>query len=117
MWLATLESIPGQLYEAAQLDGANPFNRFRYITWPELKPAFVIVNIVGGAAVFNSFDLIWVLTHGGPLAYSEILATRLYKVAFWDFRIGAASAISVVMFLITLILAVVFLYVTRRKEA
>jgi len=117
VWLATLESIPDQLYEAAQIDGANRFNRFRYVTWPELKPAFVLVNIVGGAAVFNSFDLIWVLTKGGPLRYSEILATHLYKVAFWDFRIGAAAAISVIMFLITLIFAVVFLYLTHRKEA
>ena len=117
VWLATLESIPNQIYEAAQIDGANAFNRFLYVTWPELKPSFVLVNIVGGAAVFNSFGLIWVLTRGGPLRYSEILATHLYKVAFWDFRIGAAAAISVVMFLITAICAVVFLYITQIKEA
>ena len=100
MYLAALEGIPEELYEAGKIDGTNVWQRFIYITLPSIKASMLMVILFGTIWTFNYFDLIWLMTRGGPLDHTEILATHLYKMAFTNYRIGAACAIGTVMFVL-----------------
>jgi multiple sugar transport system permease protein len=114
--MAGLEAIPGELYEAATVDGASAWHQFRHITLPLLRPVTRVIVILMGIWTFNSFDLTFIMTKGGPLYSSEILAMRIYTTAFSDFRFGLASAASVISFVITATFAVGYMWFTRRQE-
>lgn len=114
--MAGLEGISHELYEAARIDGANGWRQFRHITLPLLGPVTRVIVILMGIWTFNAFDLTYIMTRGGPLYSSEILAMRIYSTAFSDFRFGLASATSVLAFLMTFSFAAGYMFWTRRKE-
>ena len=100
--LAGLASVPGDLHEAAALEGAGAWQRFRTLTLPLLRPFLNLAVVLNIIYVFNSFPIIWVLTQGGPANSTDILVTYLYKLAFRWGQMGQAAAVSIVMFAILL---------------
>lgn len=113
-FLAALQAIPGELYEAAQIDGASAFRRFRSITMPQLRsPALIIVFIhIIWTAV--NFDFIWVMTQGGPNYATITLPILIYRYSMQDFNVGMASALSTMMLIATTLIFVLY-YRYRRK--
>lgn len=109
MFLAGLQSIPEELYESAQIDGANNFKQFIYITIPQLMPVIKVVMLLLTIWTFNSFDITYALTQGGPLYSSEILAMRIYTYGFKLNRFGLAAAASNFALVITFIIAMRYL--------
>ncbi|MHC5903718.1 carbohydrate ABC transporter permease [Streptomyces sp. S6] len=115
LYLAGLQSIPAELKEAALIDGAGSWQRFRSITLPLLAPTLRISVFLSVIGAIQLFDLIWVTTGGGPDHHSETMAVTLFQYGFKRYQVGYASAISVAMFLISLVFAVVYQrYVLRR---
>jgi multiple sugar transport system permease protein len=106
-FLAGLANIPDELYEAASLDGSSRLQDFRYISWPLLSPTTLFITIIMMVRALASFDLIKVMTNGGPLKTTQILSLLLYQEAFQYFNIGYASSIAVVFFAIVLGLTLV----------
>jgi multiple sugar transport system permease protein len=102
IYLAALQSIPRELYESAKIDGANFWKSFRYITIPMLTPATFFVVIMLTIGCFKVFDLIWLMTQGGPGRSSSVLVLHIYKSAFLEYRFGYASAVAVILFLLVL---------------
>ena len=101
--LAGLQTIPTDLYESAELDGASPLARFFKITIPLIRPTLFLCFIVGIINSFTVFDMVWVMTRGGPGHATEILITNIYKNAFTFNKIGFAAAMTVFMFVFLLI--------------
>jgi multiple sugar transport system permease protein len=112
--LAALKSIPAELYEAAEADGAGPFARFRHITVPSVWNTVVVVGLVLGILAFYSFDLVWIMTKGGPQDATTIVGISIYKAVFLDLRPAYAAAISVVMLVGLFAASVLFLQLRRR---
>jgi multiple sugar transport system permease protein len=102
--LAGLQNIPPNLLEAAALDGASAWQRFRRITLPLLRPAIFLCLMIGIINSFTSFDLIYVMTGGGPSYATELLITYIYRVAFVLSKFDYAAALTVVLFLFLLVL-------------
>jgi len=115
--LAGLQAISSDLYEAAAIDGANGLQQFLYVTLPGLRPVIVTVTILSCIWTFNSFDLVYVLTKGGPMNATQTMPTYTYFQAFSIFDLGYGSALGVVMLLILAVLAVLFVKVTEGSEA
>lgn len=116
IFLAGLQDIPPELEEAATLDGAGPVARFRYVTWPLLRPTsfFVLVSaLVVGVTGLQAFDLVYVLTQGGPANRTETVVFYIYQQAFEWNRIGYASAITVVVVMALLVVTAAMFAVTR----
>jgi multiple sugar transport system permease protein len=101
--LTGLQTIPANLYEAAEIDGANAFRRFYRITLPLLKPSLFLCFVIGMLNSVTSFDLVYVMTGGGPGRATEILVTYIYKLAFNQTRFDYAAAITVFFFLLLLV--------------
>jgi multiple sugar transport system permease protein len=98
IYLAALQNVPEELYEAAELDGANAWQRFRRITMPMLRPATLFVGVVSIISAFQAFDQVYVLTRGGPANATTMMTYEIYKNAFATFQMGLACAKSVVLF-------------------
>ena len=114
-FLAGLQGIPPTLYEAAALDGAGKIAQFRRVTLPLLRPAMLFVLVTGVIGSFQVFDTAYVLTDGGPGNATTVANLNIYNTAFQGFRIGEASAMSVILFLVILIITVAqFTYFNRR---
>jgi len=107
--LAGLQSIPGELYEAAKVDGANATQRFFNITLPQLQPVLYVVGLIGTLWAFQIFDVIWLLTQGGPSGATQTLPVMIYDRAFNGFAMGEASAISVLLCAFLLIFSVLYI--------
>jgi ABC-type sugar transport system permease subunit len=103
--LTGLQNIPLNLYEAATIDGANAWMRFRRITLPLLKPSIFLCFVIGIINSFNAFDLIFVMTLGGPSHATDLLVTYIYSVAFKLSKFDYAAAITVINFLFFVFLA------------
>jgi multiple sugar transport system permease protein len=116
MLLASLQAIPGELYEAASIDGANVFQRFRFVTIPQLRNILVTLILFDFIGAFVFFDLIWVMTKGGPANRTEVMATYAYRMAFERFDFGYSAALAVLMFLIMLVCSLGLLLLMRREE-
>jgi multiple sugar transport system permease protein len=114
--LGGLSSIPGDIYEAAAIDGARPWHCFRHLTLPLLGPFINIAVVLNVIHVFNSFPIIWVMTQGGPDNSTHILVTYLYELSFRLGRPGQASAVSLAMLAIVLAFTIVYMRL-RRNEA
>jgi multiple sugar transport system permease protein len=99
-FLAGLQSVPRELHEAATVDGANAMHRFFFITLPILKPIVTIVVLLRSIWMFNKFDIIWMLTEGGPLYGTEHLPILAYKRAFKMFEVGEGAAVATISFII-----------------
>lgn len=118
--LGGLSSVPGDIYEAAAIDGASPWQRFVALTLPLLRPFINIAIVLNIIYVFNSFPIIWVLTQGDPANSTDILVTYLYKLAFRYGKIDQAAAMSLVMFAALLLFTVVYAWLVmrgRREDA
>jgi multiple sugar transport system permease protein len=99
IYLAGLQEIPEHLFEAAALDGATPWQRFRTITWPMLAPTTFFVTTISLISSFQVFDQVWIMTQGGPAGATSTMVELIYKNAFSYSKMGYASAISWVLFL------------------
>lgn len=117
MLLAGLQRIPSDIYEAAAVDGANALQRFRLITWPLLQPTLLVLTVMGTLLSFNVFDIIWLLTAGGPANATQTLPVLIYQTAFKAYRMGDAAAMSVIASLLMIGLAIVLLKALAPKEA
>lgn len=116
IYLAALQSIPPELYEAAQIDGANEWQKFRGITWPMLSPTTFLLVILGVIASLHVFDLIFVMTGGGPGFSTTVLVMYVYQTAFQNLQMGYASAMGVVLFLMLLLFTAFQWWITRQGE-
>ena len=106
--LASLQSIPDELNEAAALDGASRWQQFRYVTLPFLKPTIVVLTLMSVFWTFNNFVYVWLATGAGPGTFTNVLATEIYIKAFVDFRLGYSSAVGIVMALVMAVFGVVY---------
>jgi multiple sugar transport system permease protein len=107
--LAALQRIPAELYEAASVDGATAVQKFVRITLPSLQPVLFVMGLIGTLMSFNVFDVIWLLTAGGPSSATTTLPVLIYDTGFRQFRLSQAAAISVVTGVILLIFALLFM--------
>lgn len=115
--LSGLQAIPGELYEAARLDGASAWQAFRSVTLPLLRRVIAADALLIAVGSVKIFDLNWVMTQGGPNHASEVLATYMYTCGFGQDRMGYAAAIATVMLLVTLLATVAYLRTARHDEA
>ncbi|MEW4413707.1 sugar ABC transporter permease [Clostridium sp. AN503] len=110
IYLAGLQGINGELYEAGSLDGANAWQRFRYITWPQLQPTTFFVTIILTINCFKVYDIVYMLAGGGTGVLNEssmVLVYHIYEEAFRNWNLGYASAVAMVLFLIVLAITLV----------
>ncbi len=115
IFLAALQSIPLELYEAAMIDGANGFQKFRYITLPSLRYVIAFVYIYGIIGSYQVFDQVFVMTNGGPVHSTSTVVYYLFS-KFQDLRLGYASAIAYILFAILVIFSYIELRLSREKE-
>lgn len=116
IFLSGLSSIPDSLYEAAKVDGANIFQRFRYITLPTMKKVVLISLTLTTIWTFNSFNVIYVLTGGGPMDATETMMIKIYHEAFGKYNLGMSSTLSVIVFIILIILSILYWKQINRDE-
>jgi multiple sugar transport system permease protein len=117
IFIAGLQEIPGSLYEAARVDGASAWQRFRHITLPMLSNTLAFVMIVALIAALQAFDQIYVMTGGGPYGTTQTVVMEIYTSGFKKLELGFASALSYVLLLITLVLSLIqFRFFGRREK-
>ena len=107
IYLAGLQGIPGELYEAAKMDGASGWQSFRRITVPMLTPITFFVSIMLTISCFKVFDLIYTMTEGGPGRSTNVLVMHIYQSAFTEYKFGYASAVAMVLFVIVLVITLI----------
>lgn len=107
IFLSSLSSISNSMFEAAKIDGANAFQTFKNVTIPLLSPTIFFVIIITAISSFQVFDLIYLMTQGGPFDSTNVLVYAIYKNAFEYFNVGKASAIAYVLFAIILVLTLI----------
>jgi len=109
-----LQDIPEELYEAASLDGASGWQRFRYVTWPMLRPVVSVVLVLGVVYTIKVLDVILGLTNGGPANASQTIATQSYHLSFQQFDFGQGAALGNILIAISLLFAIIYLRANRR---
>jgi multiple sugar transport system permease protein len=115
IFIAGLQSIPEELYEAARIDGASAWRRFRHVTIPQLAPTFLFVGVVTMIGYFQLFAEPYVMTGGGPLRATTSLVLYMYEEGFRWWRMGNAAAIAFVLFIIILLWTLLQLRVQRER--
>ncbi len=116
IFLAGLTSVPKELIEAAQIDGANYWHTLRRVVIPLLLPSSVVVIALAVINSLRSFDIVWVINQGGPVYASTTLAVHMYRETFRSLRAGYGSAISVVLFALAMVIIVFYFWRTRSQE-
>ncbi|GAA3637847.1 sugar ABC transporter permease [Microbacterium awajiense] len=119
-FIVGLQTIPGELYESAEMDGAGPWQRFRLITLPMLAPIMRVVMMLSIVFTMRSFDLVKTLTNGGPAGQTEVMFTYLFEYYFGTTRApqyGYGSALAVVSSIIIAIISVAYLWLSRNRDA
>ncbi len=116
-FLAAIQSIPRDLYEAAWTDGASRWTRFRRITLPLMSPAIITMSMLSLIATFNSFDIIWILTRGGPSGETTTMIIDTYHTAIGSKKYGEGAARAVVICIFLSIFCIAYFRVTRRLAA
>ena len=114
LFLAAMQKIPPELYEAARIDGATRWQEFRFITLPGIQPTIVFMLLMVSIWSFLVFDYVWILTQGGPAGASDVLGTLVFKQAFSRFEAGYASAIGLTMSFLAGLIIILFQYLRRR---
>lgn len=112
--MAGLQTINMELIDAAQVDGANSWQRFRHVIVPELRNVLTMIvcyTLIGG---FNVFDIVWVMTQGGPAASTEVVSTLLYKQAFVEGNVSYGTSMAMVLTVLSLVISAI--YITRRER-
>ncbi|MFD0687222.1 carbohydrate ABC transporter permease [Actinomadura fibrosa] len=116
LYLAGLQSIPSEVLEAAAIDGAGPWRRFRHVTLPLLGPTLRISVFLSVIGSIQLFDLVWVTTSGGPTHSSETMAVTMFQFGFKRYQVGYAGAISVVMFAVSLVFSLLYQRFALRRD-
>lgn len=117
IYLAGLQAIPLVLYEAARIDGANGWQQFRYVTWPQLRTTNIFVLIISVTGAFQVFDPAFVMTpNGGPLFSTETLVTYIYRQGVTNVNLSYAASVGIFLFLVVFILTVIQLRLTRGDD-
>jgi multiple sugar transport system permease protein len=116
VWLAGLQTIPGELYEAATVDGANKWQQFKAVTWPGLRSTFVFVLIVISIQAMGLFTQVNVMTQGGPLDSTTTVVFHLFREGFRKNEIGYSSAIAIVFFILVVLISIIQRRLTRERD-
>ena len=116
-FLAAMQAIPKDLYEAAWTDGASRWTRFRRITLPLMSPAIITMSMLSLIATFNSFDIIWILTQGGPSGQTTTMIIDTYQTAIGSKKYGEGAARAVVICIFLSLFCIAYFRVTRRLHA
>jgi len=114
--LAGLQAIPGDVYEAARIDGAGEAQILRHVTMPLLIPVITVIGLLTTIWTYNNFVYVWLSTQGGPGDYTQVLATQLYTEAFVNYRFGTGAAVGVIMSLIMAAFAIVYFHVIFKER-
>jgi multiple sugar transport system permease protein len=114
--LGGLSSVPGDIYEAARIDGASAWQQFRKLTLPLMRPFINMAILLNVIYVFNSFPIIWVMTQGGPDNGTHILVTYLYELGFRLGRPGEAAAVSLIMLIMLFVFSMVYLRIQPKSS-
>ena len=113
LMLAGLQTVPPEQYEAAAIDGAGTWTRFRYVTWPNLRYLVIVATTLDLINTIRHYDIIGVMTGGGPAGATEVLPVLIYNTAFRGNRLGEAAAIGVALLILVLALAIVYVRTAR----
>jgi ABC-type sugar transport system permease subunit len=113
---AALTNVSENILRAAQIDGAGPITTIRRVVLPNIRQAFLLATLVATVSGLNVFDLIFVITHGGPIYQTEPLSLLMYRLTFVQGEVGAGAAVTVILFLATLVLSVAYVLAWRREE-
>lgn len=113
-FLAAMQAVPKDLYEAAYLDGASRWYRFRRVTIPQIMPAIVSMSLLSAIWTFNSFEIIWILTEGGPRGATTTLIIDTYKVAVRNFHFGEGAARAVVIVVLLSTFSILYLWLLNK---
>jgi multiple sugar transport system permease protein len=113
---AALTNVSENILRAAQIDGAGPITTIRRVVIPNIRQAFLLATLVATVSGLNVFDLIFVITHGGPIYQTEPLSLLMYRLTFVQGEVGAGAAVTVILFLATLVLSVGYVIAWRREE-
>jgi len=116
IYLAGLQAIPRHLYEVAEVEGVSAWQQMLYITIPLLRPSIAVVTVMSSIAAMKVFEEVYVMTQGGPMDSTKTLVYYIYESAFTEFEMGYASAIGVVLFLLTLVFSLINLRFLREKS-
>lgn len=114
--LAALQNVPTELHEAAKLDGATALQRLWHVTLPLIRPASVVITLLAAIWTFQSFDVIYLLTGGGPADATQVLSTLIYQKAFWAMDRGTATALAMLMLVVLLGLTLSYLTAYRSQR-
>ncbi|OBZ17771.1 MULTISPECIES: carbohydrate ABC transporter permease [Bacillales] len=114
IFIAGLQSVPAELYEAGRMDGASTFNRFRYITFPYLMPTITVNMVLAIKSGITSFDYAYTLTGGGPVKSTNLIGIMIYNDAFQNLRFAMANAESVILFIIIALLSFLQIKISRK---
>jgi len=117
MFLAGLQSVPQVQYEAANVDGATAWQRFRFVTLPNLTAVTSILVPLGIIWSFNDFNMVFVMTRGGPINASMVLPVLVRQYSFMEFDLGRSSALSIVIFVVLVVLSAIYLAIISRRHA
>jgi multiple sugar transport system permease protein len=111
-----LSTIPQEVYESASIDGASPWQQFIHVTAPLLKPAIEAVLILGFIYTFKVFDLVYVMTKGGPVNATEVLSTFSYRLSFTEFSFSKGAAVANILFVVLFMVSLGYLRLIREEE-
>lgn len=113
--LGGLQSIPQVLHEAARIDGANRFQSFWYITLPQMRSLMMTIVVIGFATTFPHFDLVWIMTKGGPMRSTYLISFFLYRKGLEAFKFGYASAIGITIVLIVSVFVSIYTFLSYKR--
>jgi multiple sugar transport system permease protein len=116
LYLAGLKGTDPTLDDAAAVDGTGPWQRFRYVTWPQLRGVNTVVFAVTVIDSLRTFDIVWAMTQGGPYHSSELLSTYMFEQGFTFLNLGYSSAIAVVIFVLAIVFIITYLIRATRSE-
>lgn len=116
VFLAALQAIDNTIYEAAEVDGANILQKFTYITLPGIRSSMIIAILLQFIWTFNHFDIIYIMTRGGPAHSTELLSTYAYESAFAKFTAGYGSTIGSIMFIVLMIVMFVYFRIVEKPD-
>jgi multiple sugar transport system permease protein len=117
MFLAGLQTIPQEQYEAAAVDGATMIRRFFHITLPNLRPVGSVLLVLGVIWSFNDFNMVFVMTRGGPMNASMVLPVLVRELSFVHFDLGRGSALSIIVFMLLIFLSFVYVKVVGQRDS
>jgi multiple sugar transport system permease protein len=115
--LAGLQTIPPELYEAAEVDGASPWQRFWHITLPSIRTVLLVVTTLSTIWTFNDFAIVWLLTRGGPINATDVFATYTYKLGMVTDRLGYGEAVSVILAPVLIVIILILSPLMLRGES